>query len=96
MGQTLGLLKQFSNLTGSPLVYRLWQAPFAQDKFAPVRKHWLQRALGLGEKISVRLPRENLTGTLTDVDEAGAAHLRLSSGAECSITLADFYDIVAP
>ena len=39
MGQTLGLLKRVSSLTGSPLVYRMWQAPFVQDKFAPVKRH---------------------------------------------------------
>jgi BirA family biotin operon repressor/biotin-[acetyl-CoA-carboxylase] ligase len=72
-----------------------WINRWADQGFGPVRRHWLQRALGLGEEMTISLPRENFTGTLTQVDEAGAAHLRSSSGAERILTVADFYDILA-
>lgn len=35
-GNVVGLLKQLSSVMENPTVYRLWQAPFARAKFAPI------------------------------------------------------------
>ncbi len=39
MKTTMPLLKRFSHVMGSPTIYALWQAPFINAKFAPIRKH---------------------------------------------------------
>jgi SAM-dependent methyltransferase len=35
----MGVLKQMSGVMESPWAYALWQAPFLNKKFAPIRKH---------------------------------------------------------
>lgn len=56
--------------------------------FAPIRRAWLAGAARLGDTVTARLPREDVTGTFRDVDEAGnlvlgtAAGLRTIAAAE--------------
>jgi BirA family transcriptional regulator, biotin operon repressor / biotin---[acetyl-CoA-carboxylase] ligase len=42
------------------------------EGFAPVRAVWKERALGIGQKIRVRLPNETLRGKFIDLDADGA------------------------
>ena len=35
----MGILKRLSGVMELPWVYALWQAPFQEAKFAPIRKH---------------------------------------------------------
>lgn len=53
-------------------LYEKWR----EDGFAPVRAVWLDRAQGLGEDITVRLPHETLHGVFDGLDESGALILR--------------------
>ena len=53
---------------------------FEKHGFAPIRKAWLERAVGLGEDIVVRLPNEELTGMFEGLDEKGALILRNDDG----------------
>ena len=71
-----------------------WINRWAAQGFEPVRKHWLQRALGVGESVSLSLQQENIIATLTQIDEGGSAHLRLSSGTQRTLTVAEFYGVV--
>ncbi|MCI5044670.1 MAG: biotin--[acetyl-CoA-carboxylase] ligase [Aquisalinus sp.] len=47
-----------------------------KDGFAPIRAAWLARAANLGGSITVKLPKETLTGIFEGIDEAGALILR--------------------
>ncbi|HEX2116646.1 MAG TPA: biotin/lipoate--protein ligase family protein, partial [Alphaproteobacteria bacterium] len=53
-----------------------WVNRWLDDGFAPVRAAWRKSAIGLGETIRVRLPKEELEGTFEDVDSDGALLLR--------------------
>ena len=53
--------------------------------FAPVRREWLARAAGIGERIRVQLPDGTLLGVLKDLDPAGALVVDCD-GAERRIT----------
>jgi BirA family transcriptional regulator, biotin operon repressor / biotin---[acetyl-CoA-carboxylase] ligase len=57
-----------------------WRQRWASGGFAPIRLAWLARAHGLGQRITVRLPDETLTGVFQDLDTDGALLLRLDSG----------------
>ncbi|MEM7302477.1 MAG: biotin--[acetyl-CoA-carboxylase] ligase [Pseudomonadota bacterium] len=50
----------------------VWEQP---NGFEVVRSDWLNRASGLGEKISVRLPAETLTGIFHTIDSEGQLQL---------------------
>ena len=56
-----------------------------------MRKHWLQRAKGLGEAIEVRLDNETLSGTFADLDDDGALILEVEGGGRRRITAGDVY-----
>ena len=68
-----------------------WVNRWLDDGFEPVRKHWLQRAKGLGEAIEVRLDNETLSGTFADLDDDGALILEVEGGGRRRITAGDVY-----
>jgi BirA family transcriptional regulator, biotin operon repressor / biotin---[acetyl-CoA-carboxylase] ligase len=53
--------------------YEVWQ----KDGFAPLREAWLARSVGLGARIRVRLPKEEIQGVFRDIDDNGALVLGL-------------------
>jgi BirA family biotin operon repressor/biotin-[acetyl-CoA-carboxylase] ligase len=59
--------------------FERWHAIWQRSGFAPIREAWLERAIGLGEPIRVRLERATLFGRFLDLDPEGALLL----GDEC-------------
>ena len=51
--------------------YARHEAQFATYGFAPIRTAWLDRAAKLGEVITARTAKEEITGTFQTVDAAG-------------------------
>ncbi|RKT30401.1 BirA family biotin operon repressor/biotin-[acetyl-CoA-carboxylase] ligase [Roseovarius halotolerans] len=51
--------------------YAHYEAQFTTYGFAPIRAAWLERAAKLGEVITARTTRNEITGTFETVDEAG-------------------------
>lgn len=58
--------------------------------FGKIREDWLKRAARLGEVITARTSREEITGTFESIDEAGNLILRTPKGAQV-IAAADVY-----
>ena len=58
-----------------------WARRWREDGFAPVREAWLGAASGLGERVSVRLDRNTLTGRFRDLDTDGALVLDAAEGS---------------
>lgn len=56
-----------------------WLETWRMMGFAPLRRAWLERANGLGEAVTVRLPNEEFEGTFEGLAEDGA--LLLNQGA---------------
>ncbi len=56
--------------------------------FAPVREAWLDRAVGLGQPISVRLPNETIPGTFKALDKNGALVMAVEGKQEDRIITA--------
>lgn len=63
---------------------------FDEMGFAPIREKWLRHAARLGEVITARTGREDVTGRFETVDEAGRLVLSTRSG-ERRIAAADVY-----
>lgn len=45
---------------------------FHQNGFAPLREKWLKKAIGIGQKINVRLPNEEFSAVFEGISEEGA------------------------
>lgn len=72
---------------------RLWRQRWETHGIAPVRDAWLARARGLGQDITVRLPREELRGRFDGLDDSGALLLRLPDATRRAISAGDvFFD----
>ena len=67
--------------------YRRWR----EAGFAPVRRRWLDFAVGLGEPIEVRLEREVLRGRFAGLDASGALDLEFADGRHRLITAGDVF-----
>jgi len=79
-------------LTHLAAAFAKWFAAYEAHGFAALREPWLARARGLGEPITVRLPREELHGTFAGIDEEGALVLE-TQGATRKITAGEvFFD----
>jgi len=57
-----------------------WRKTWDKEGFAPIREAWLARAIGLGTKITARLPNADHHGVFEDIDEHGSLVLRSTSG----------------
>jgi BirA family biotin operon repressor/biotin-[acetyl-CoA-carboxylase] ligase len=67
-----------------------WVNRWLNDGFAPVRAAWREAAIGIGEPIRVRLPKDELEGVFEDIDENGALLLR-AGGTLRRITAGDVF-----
>jgi len=59
---------------------RVWVGRWQTNGFEPLRRAWLERALGLGSALRVKLPRESLTGRFVNLDRDGALLLETTAG----------------
>jgi BirA family biotin operon repressor/biotin-[acetyl-CoA-carboxylase] ligase len=59
--------------------------------FAVIRRLWLERAAGLGERVAVRLGGEVVSGTFETIDETGRLLVRLTDGGLKSIAAGEVH-----
>ncbi|MBD3677753.1 MAG: biotin--[acetyl-CoA-carboxylase] ligase [Rhodobacteraceae bacterium] len=70
--------------------YATEEAIFGRLGFLPIREAWLRHAAKLGEVITARTAREEMTGTFETVDEVGNLVLKTAKGRSV-IAAADVY-----
>ncbi len=69
----------------------IWLKVWRQDGFAPIRAAWLERAIGLGGPILVRLETETVTGTFLDLNGDGALVMEDEAGQTRVILAGDVF-----
>ncbi|WP_414471158.1 biotin--[acetyl-CoA-carboxylase] ligase [Microvirga sp. M2] len=62
----------------------------AADPFGPIRRLWLERAAGIGQEVTLRLPAGEKRGVFEGLDRFGRLQLKTVSGAEL-IDAGDLY-----
>ncbi|NKB57065.1 MAG: biotin--[acetyl-CoA-carboxylase] ligase [Alphaproteobacteria bacterium] len=68
-----------------------WRDRWLKDGVAPIRQAWIDRAVGIGGPITVRLPDRELVGRFSDMDADGALLLELPDGVCQRITAGDVF-----
>jgi BirA family biotin operon repressor/biotin-[acetyl-CoA-carboxylase] ligase len=68
-----------------------WLRQWREAGFAGVRAAWCARGVGLGERIRLRLEREELLGRFVDVTTGGALLLDLEGGGRREIAAGDVF-----
>lgn len=71
--------------------FHRWLGKWQQEGFAALKPIWVARAKGLGEVISVRQPRETVTGKFIDLTDDGRLCLETASGEVMMISAGDVY-----
>lgn len=66
------------------------EAELARDGFEPIQRDWLARAARLGETVTARMARRDITGRFATIDETGALVLDTAQGRQ-QITAADIH-----
>jgi BirA family biotin operon repressor/biotin-[acetyl-CoA-carboxylase] ligase len=72
--------------------FATWLAIWRANGFAPIREAWLERAIGLGGPIQVRLERDTLDGRFLDLDQDGALLLG-TAGTQRRIAAGEIFPI---
>lgn len=62
----------------------------AADPFGPIRRLWLERAAGIGQEVTLRLPKAEKRGVFEGLDRFGRLQLKTASGTEL-IDAGDLY-----
>ena len=70
--------------------FMVWTNTWLSDGFPPIRKNWLWRCWGKGEKIEVRLADKTVKGVFADLDQDGALLLNTGKGQR-KITAGDVF-----
>ena len=67
-----------------------WEAQFTTHGFGPIRSAWLQNAARIGQNITARMMRDEITGTLVEIDTQGQLVLETPKGRQ-TIAAADIF-----
>jgi BirA family biotin operon repressor/biotin-[acetyl-CoA-carboxylase] ligase len=59
--------------------------------FAEIRKRWLERAAGLGEKVAIHAGAETIEGIFDTIDEAGCLVVRTAEGRRLPVAAGEVY-----
>ena len=62
----------------------------ASDPFGAIRRLWLERAAGVGQEVTLRLPSGDKRGVFEGLDRFGRLQLKSASGVEL-IDAGDLY-----
>lgn len=90
LGETGITLAPDAFLTHLAQAYARYEHQFMSLGFAPIRTAWLARAARLGEVITARTARDEITGTFRDMDKDGHLVLETPKGCE-TISAADVF-----
>ena len=71
--------------------FERWRSLWERAGFAAIAEAWTQRAYGLGQSCSARLPGETIEGVAEGLDLDGALRLRLPDGSLRRITAGDVF-----
>jgi len=71
--------------------FAYWYECWVRGGIGPIRSAWLERAAGLGDQITVRLPGREIEGTFEDMDMTGALILSLPDGGREIVTAGDVF-----
>jgi BirA family biotin operon repressor/biotin-[acetyl-CoA-carboxylase] ligase len=89
LGVQIGAEELFAALSDAWVEFRgIW------DKgrgFAEIRRLWLERAAGLGEKIAINTGSTTLEGTFDTIDETGCLIVRTADGRRMPVAAGEVY-----
>ena len=71
--------------------FKRWRNVWEEEGFNPIRKAWIDRSIGIGEKITARLAEVSYTGIFSDLTADGALVMITDEGREVVVTSGDIF-----
>ena len=90
LGQTGITITPEDFLTHLAQHFARWEAQFTTHGFGPIRNAWLQNAARIGQNITARMMRDEITGTFVEIDTQGQLVLETPKGRQ-TIAAADIF-----
>jgi BirA family biotin operon repressor/biotin-[acetyl-CoA-carboxylase] ligase len=89
LGVQIGAEELFAALSDAWVEFRgIWDNGRG---FAEIRRQWLDRAAGLGEKVAIQTGNAMLEGTFDTIDETGCLIVRAADGKRMPIAAGEVY-----
>jgi BirA family transcriptional regulator, biotin operon repressor / biotin---[acetyl-CoA-carboxylase] ligase len=89
LGVQIGAEELFAALSDAWTEYRgIWDNGRG---FGDIRKRWLERAAGLGERVAIQTGNSVIEGTFDTLDETGCMIVRAPDGRRLPVTAGDVY-----
>lgn len=89
LGVDVGAEELFAELSDAWVEFRgIWDNGRG---FADIRKLWLERAFGLGERVAIQTGTAVVEGTFDTIDEAGCLIIRTAEGRRVAVTAGEVY-----
>ena len=89
LGVQIGAEELFATLSDTWAEFRgIWDNGRG---FGEIRKRWLERAAGLGERVAVQTGNSMIEGTFDTLDETGCMIVRAADGRRLPVTAGDVY-----
>src|SRR6266446_1782774 len=89
LGVHVGAEELFSALSDAWVEFRgIWDNGRG---FAEIRRLWLERAFGLGERVAIQTGTAVVEGTFDTIDEAGCLIIRTAEGKRAAVTAGEVY-----
>jgi len=89
LGVNVGAEELFAALSDAWVEFRgIWDNGRG---FAEIRKLWLERAFGLGERIAIQTGAATVEGTFDTIDETGCLIIRTTEGKRAAVTAGEVY-----
>ena len=89
LGVNVGAEELFAALSDAWVEFRgIWDDGRG---FAEIRKLWLERAFGLGERIAIQTGTATVEGTFDTIDETGCLIVRTAEGKRAAVTAGEVY-----
>ena len=89
LGVNVGAEELFAALSDAWVEFRgIWDHGRG---FAEIRKLWLERAFGLGERVAIQTGNATVEGTFDTIDETGCLIIRTADGKRAAVTAGEVY-----
>jgi BirA family biotin operon repressor/biotin-[acetyl-CoA-carboxylase] ligase len=89
LGVQIGAEELFAALSDAWVEFRgIWDNGRG---FAEIRRQWLERAFGLGERIAIQTGTATVEGTFDTIDESGCLIVRTADGKRAAVTAGEVY-----
>jgi len=89
LGVQIGAEELFTALSDAWIEFRgIWDNGRG---FADIRKLWLERAFGLGERVAIRTGTATVEGAFDTIDESGCLIVRTAEGMRAAVTAGEVY-----